>query len=133
MAIIATIQVEGAASITCHAWNGYITWRQNVPDVYHRLGGEYSGVQILGRRAKPTRCTAIVLCADAAAAESAAATLNNMRGLYVVVNTGVGTSLRCLVHDANGIVVAASHGYGGIMYPFRAECELTLECVGQPT
>ncbi len=130
MAIVATISVDGGASVTCHAWMGWIFSRQDVPDAYHRLGGTTTGVQVLGLRAKPSKCTAIIVCADYATALSESNKLQLMRAKYAVIVDGFGTSNRCLVHDVSARVVAGSHGYGGVLYPYRVEAELVVEYVG---
>lgn len=133
MAITTTITAEsGGAAITCHAWSGFINGRQKVADVYHRLGQTGAGVQSLGQRAKPTRCTAIVLCADYATALTTYGQLNQMRAGFATVVDGFGTSNRCIVHDADARVVAGKHAYGGVSYPYRVEAELVLEYVGTP-
>jgi hypothetical protein len=130
MAITATITPEGESPVVCQSFVGFITGRQHVADVYHRLGQEGAGVQSLGMRAKPTRCHAIVLCSTYATALTAMSRLNRLRAKFCTVLDGFGTSNRCVCHDADAVVIAGRHGYGGTMYPYRVEADLVLEYVG---
>lgn len=133
MAITASItQENGGPTVTIHAMLGWINGRQQVADVYHRLGQSGAGVQSLGFRSKPSSVTVVVVCADYSTALNTSGQLNQMRARYVTVTDPFGTVNRCVVHDADARVFAGKHGYGGTMYPYRVEAQLVLEYVETP-
>lgn len=130
MALTATISAPEGGSVTIHVWVGWIGGRQHIADVYHRLGQEGAGVQSLGMRAKPTRHMAYVFCADYATALATHGILNRLRAQVINVTDPYLTVNRCVVHDSTASVQTGRHGYDGTSYPYRVECDLLLEYIG---
>lgn len=123
-----TIKRSDDETKAVHGWTGTINPLMPDSMPYQRIGDDVTNVNMLGRRAPVSNCTAVYLVpigTDISTLQEWFAELkNDFLTLTFPFDT---TAVYALCHDIRMRVIRGKHNYSGTSYDYRIELSLALE------
>lgn len=116
--------------IPCHGWTGTIAAARSVLDVFNRPGVDYSGFQILHRRAPSSQIQTVSVATTTTEAQATKTSAEAMVGTVVRVVDHLGKEWESVRIDDVSVTVRACRGLSasaGVQAAARVDISWTME------